>query len=347
MPAEDGRLGVLLLSFASVGGQAHQRSMYVPVLRTHPELSIVAVADEADAPAEQHAFNRGQAEMLGLEYLPDLEIALADPRVDVVSVCCPFERRVAVLERVACAGKHALVDKPLGLGLEECDKIERAFARTAGLVCMPAYHYRFSPAVRSARAAVAGGSIGLPWAVHAEFVIAGGRAAWPLGELANFGLYPIDAIRAILGLEVRSVYATVGSLFYEGGADDLAVLALNLEHGVIATTSVGRAPTVGHSNGYGGDRRLRIMGSHGTLLLDAARPALSVQGGGKTEQRYYGTESLRALVDHFVGAVRGEQTPELGPADARAALEVTLAARLAAAENRLVSLPLPTATEDS
>ena len=63
-------------------------------------------------------------------------------------------------------------------------------------------------------------------------------------------------------------------IFYGGEADDLSVLALNLEHGVIATTSVGRAPTTGHPNGYGGDRRLRLMGSHGTLVLDAARPAL-------------------------------------------------------------------------
>jgi predicted dehydrogenase len=332
-------LGVLLLSFASLGGQAHQKTMYLPVLQTHPALKLVAVADEAAAPAEQHALNRREAEGLDLPYVPDLDSALADPRIDVVSVCCPFDRRVAVLERIARAGKHALVDKPLALGLDDCAAIERAFAGSSGLVCMPAHHYRFNPAVRSARAAVAGGSVGLPWAVHAEFIIGGGTAAWPLGELANFGLYPIDAIRAVLGLEVRSVYATVGSHFYDGGADDLAVLALNLEHGVIATTSVGRAPTTGHPNGYGGDRRLRIMGSHGTLVLDAARPSLAVHGGGRTEQRSYGPSSLRALVDHFVDAVRGLQTPELGPRDAYAALEIVLAAQIAADENRLVHLP--------
>src|SRR5450755_4735999 len=97
----DDRLGVLLLSFASLGGQAHQKAMYLPVLRAHPALRLVAVADEAAAPAEQHALNRREAEALDLAYVPDLDAALADPRVDVVSVCCPFERRLAVLERVA------------------------------------------------------------------------------------------------------------------------------------------------------------------------------------------------------------------------------------------------------
>jgi myo-inositol 2-dehydrogenase / D-chiro-inositol 1-dehydrogenase len=335
LPHSDGRLGVLLVSFASVGGQAHQKTMYLPVLSTHPALTLVAVADERDAPEEQHVLNRREADLLGLPYVADLGAALADPRVDVVCVCCPFERRVAVLQQVARAGKSAIVDKPLALTLEECDAIAGAFTSA---FCMPAYHYRFHPAMRSARAAVAGGSIGLPWAAHAEFVIAAGTAAWPLGELLNFGLYSIDALRAVLGLDVCSVYASVGSFFYGDGADDFSVLALNMQHGVLATTSVGRAPTTGHPNGYGGDRRLRVMGSHGSIVIDAGAPSLQVYGGERNEQRYYGRESLRGLVDHFIGVVRGEQSPELGVRDARAALEVVLAARISARDNRVVRL---------
>jgi myo-inositol 2-dehydrogenase / D-chiro-inositol 1-dehydrogenase len=330
-------LGVLLVSFASLGGQAHQRTMYVPHLAGHPQLQLVAVADEADAPAEQHALNRREAAALGLPYSADLDSALDDPRVQVVSVCCPLERRVAVLERVAAANKPALVDKPMALTLPECDAIERAFA---GSICMPAHHYRFNPGIRSARAAVATGTIGLPWALHAEFVIAGGTAAWPLGELLNFGLYPIDAIRSILALEVESVYATSGSFFYGGvadaAADDLSVLALNLQHGVVATTSVGRAPTRGHPNGYGGERRVRVMGSHGSIVVDAGAPSLAMYANGRAANQYYGAESVRGLIDHFVAAVRGEARAELGPRDARAALQVVLAARESATHNRVV-----------
>ncbi len=328
-------LGVLLVSFASIGGQAHQKTMYLPRLRSHPSLQLVAVADEADAPAELHALNQREADALSVPYIRELDAALSDPRVDVVCVCCPLERRAAVLERVAAAGKSALVDKPLAPCLAECDAIARAFE---GRVCMPAYHYRFNPAIRSARAAVVGGTIGLPWALHAEFVIASGTAAWPLGELLNFGLYPIDAIRAILGIEVRSVYATSGAFFYGGDGDDLSVLALNMDHGVVATTSVGRAPTTGHPHGYGGDRRVRVMGSHGTIVVDAGSPSLAVYANGRAEQRFYGTDSIEALVDHFVSAVRGEVGPELGPRDARAALQVILAARESAVSNRLVEL---------
>ena len=335
MPTEDGRLGVLLVSFASVGGQGHQKSMYLPVLRDHPLLRVVAVTDERGAPEAQHALNQTEADALGIPYIADLDAALADPRIDIACVCCPFERRVAVLQRVAVAGKHALVDKPLAMSLEECDAIERAFASS---ICMPAYHYRFHPAIRQARAAVAGGSVGLPWAAHAEFVIANGTAAWPLGELLNFGLYSIDALRAVLRLNVRSVYASIGNFFYGDGADDLSVLALNMEHGVLATTSVGRAPTTGHPNGYGGDRRLRVMGSHGSIIVDASAPSVSVYGNGRGDQRYYGRESLRGLIDHLIGVVRGEQSPEVGVRDARAALAVVLAARISARENRVVHL---------
>jgi predicted dehydrogenase len=334
MPTEDGRLGVLLVSFSGVGGQAHQRTMYAPALGSHPSLRVLGVADEMDS---DHASNQREAAVLGLPYTSDLETALRDPRVDLVSVCCPFERRVAVLERIAAAGKHALVDKPLALRPDECDAIEAAFARH-GVVCVPAHHYRFHPSIRSARAAVMGGSVGLPWAVQAEFVIAAGTGAWPLGELLNFGLYSVDAIRAILGLDVESVYATLGSFFYGGGPDDFGVLALNFQHGVVATTSVGRAPTASHPNDYGGDRRVRIMGSHGTVVVDAAQQSLNVYGSDRAERRGYGDESLRLLIDHLVACIRTGQSPEVGPRDARAALQVILAARTAAAEQRVVKL---------
>jgi len=333
MPPSDRQLGVLLLSFASLGGQAHQKTMYVPALRAHPGLRLVAVADEAHAPPAQHALNRLEAEQLGLPYISDLDAALADPRIDLVSVCCPLERRVTVIEQVAAAGKSMLVDKPLALTLEDCDAIEAATS-AAGVACAPAHHYRFSTAVRSARAAVAGGSIGLPWAAHGEFILAGGTAAWPLGELMNFGLYPVDALRSILGLEVQSVYATSGTVFYDD-ADDFSVLAMTMEHGVIATTTVGRAPTTGHPNGYGGDRRFRLMGSHGTLVVDAARPALDVYGAPRA---FYGTDSIGALTDHVVQCLLDGRQPEVGPRDARAALEVVLAARESAAQNRVVEL---------
>src|SRR5437773_10493723 len=112
LPTNDGRLGVLLVSFSSVGGQAHQKSMYLPVLQTHPSLRVIGVADEHDAPDDQHALNRAEANTLGVPYIADLDAALADPGVDVVSVCCPFERRVPVLEHIAAAAKSAIVDKP-------------------------------------------------------------------------------------------------------------------------------------------------------------------------------------------------------------------------------------------
>jgi len=73
-------------------------------------------------------------------------------------------------------------------------------------------------------------------------------------------------------------------------------------------------------------------------VVDAAAPSIGVYGGGRAEQRYYGRESLRGLVDHLIGVARGEQRPELGPRDARAALEIVLAARASARENRLVPL---------
>ena len=127
------------------------------------------------------------------------------------------------------------------------------------------------------------------------------------------------------------MYATSGAFFYDGAADDLSVLALNLEHGVVATTSVGRAPTTGHPHGYGGDRRVRVMGSHGTIVVDAGAPSLAVYGNGRAEQRYYGARVDRAPWSITSSPRRAATGARIGPRDARAALEVILAARESAA----------------
>ena len=180
---------------------------------------------------------------------------------------------------------------------------------------MPAYHYRFHPAIRSARAAVTGGSVGLPWAVHAEFVIAAGTAAWPLGELLNFGLYAVDAMRAVLALEVRSVYATVGTFFYDG--DGRRSVGAGAEYGARrrgddvrrARADARAIPTATAATDACASWARTAPSSWTRPRRRSACTATDAPSSATTAR-----ESLRALVDHFIAVVRGEQRPSLGRA---------------------------------
>ena len=83
----------------------------------------------------------------------------ADPSVEAVDLCTPSylhaSQAIAALE----AGKHVLVEKPMALSGEDCDRMIAA-ARAAGRVLMVAQVLRFWPDYAAARKIVRSGQLG-------------------------------------------------------------------------------------------------------------------------------------------------------------------------------------------
>jgi predicted dehydrogenase len=265
-------IGVYLEGSGGLGSQDHQNAMYRPAFEAHPAFRIVDDFDTAD----------------------------------VVSVAVPLEQRAEALSRAVRAGKHVLADKPLTATLAECEEIAR-LAEEHQVVVVPAHHQRLGGALRSARAALKAGRVGLPWNVQCDFLVAGGDPA-PTGELVNFGLYPVDVIHALLGLEVRRVHAV--------GGPDLVTLMLDHEHGVTSTVVCGRTAALGDVAPAGlAVHRYRISGSHGVLAVDATKPGLQVRNGTTTTTAWTGKTTVDALLDVLAAGVRTGRA-ELGVADA-------------------------------
>ncbi|MFI6393539.1 Gfo/Idh/MocA family protein [Nonomuraea sp. NPDC050540] len=315
-------LDVLLVGEYGLGHQNHQRDMYAPAFEAHPGFRVTG-RTEADDPLDR-------------------------PDADVVSVCVPYERRVEVVTRALRAGKHVLVDKPMALTAAECARIAEAAAGT-GLVCLPAHHQRFQPAVRVAREAIAAGKVGLPWNVQADFLVAGGGSVWPLGELLNFAPYATDAIHAMTALPVTAVYATGGPRFQnapaqdgrfqdgpsQDGPEDLVTLCLTHERGMTSTVVAGRTPAMPGASGLS-LHRYRVAGSHGTLLADANRPAARVlTTTGTPRGTWAGPSTVDRMLTELHTAVVTGRPAELGPADAVAALRVVEAARRSMASGQV------------
>ena len=80
----------------------------------------------------------------------DYDRMLADPNLDAVIVATADQFHVAAAEKAIAAGKHALVEKPLGVTVEECEEL-RALVRAAGLVLQVGTMKRFDPGIAFAR----------------------------------------------------------------------------------------------------------------------------------------------------------------------------------------------------
>ncbi len=75
---------------------------------------------------------------------------LTDPKVEAVIVAVADQFHVALCRQAIAAGKHVLVEKPLGVSVEECAQLATE-VRASGLVLQVGNNRRFDPGVAFAR----------------------------------------------------------------------------------------------------------------------------------------------------------------------------------------------------
>ena len=218
------RVGIL--SFAHV-----HAPQYAAVLAALDAADFVGVADD-DASRGRDAAGR-----FGVRYFEDARELFG--AVDAVVVCSESRNHhrdvVAALE----GGAHVLCEKPIATAVEDARAMIRA-SEVTGRQLRTAFPVRYLPAIRHAREAVRSGGIGRVLAVSGtnrgqapggwflDSELAGG------GALMDHTVHVADALRWILGAEVGSVYAEVGTFFGSHEVDDGAILTVEFEGGTIA-----------------------------------------------------------------------------------------------------------------
>jgi predicted dehydrogenase len=85
----------------------------------------------------------------------DYDEMLADPRMDAVIVAVADQFHVPMALKAIAAGKHVLLEKPMGVSVEECEALARA-AEQSGLVLQVGTMRRFDPNIAYARDFIAG-----------------------------------------------------------------------------------------------------------------------------------------------------------------------------------------------
>lgn len=79
--------------------------------------------------------------------------------VDVVHICTPNSSHASLAAAVAARGKHVIVEKPIGVSLDEAESLART-VRDAGIVGTVPFVYRYHPLVREIRHRRAQGELG-------------------------------------------------------------------------------------------------------------------------------------------------------------------------------------------
>src|SRR5919204_573006 len=149
-------IGVGLISVGWMG-KLHTRA-YQAIPSVYPELAVrPRLVHAADTAADRAEYAR---DVLGYQKMTmDYRDVLADPDVDVVSICAPTGLHREIGVAAAEAGKPFWIEKPVGRDAKEAARVAAAAGR-AGVVTSIGYNYRHAPAVERVRDLVAMGDLG-------------------------------------------------------------------------------------------------------------------------------------------------------------------------------------------
>lgn len=273
---------------------------------------------------------------------------LAQARPDAVSVCVPtlahFEVGAACIEREIAV----LIEKPLAATIAEGEGL-RDLAAASGVPLAVGHIERFNPAVIELKRRLDAGELGRVYQVHARRVGPFPQRVRDVGVVLDLAPHDIDVMRFLLGSEIIRVQAETEQRIATDHEDMLSGV-LRFGNGVVGVLDVNwLTPTK--------IRELSVLGERGMFVVDylareltffenaaapsgdpawAARHEKGVSEGPQHKIPIEKREPLRAELEAFVGAVRGEAPVAVTAEDGLAAMRVAEALIASAARGEPV-----------
>ena len=167
---------------------------------------------------------------------------LLDSGIDAVYVASPANIHLAHVLACAEAGRHVLCEKPLGLTVEEAERMISA-CQDAGVELGTALMMRFHSQHREALGMVRDGKIGKPVFARAQLScwyppIEGAWRQDPEtgggGSLMDMGSHCMDLLEMYLG-EIETVSCYTSNNVHDYKSEDSAIVSLKFKNGALAT----------------------------------------------------------------------------------------------------------------
>ena len=223
------RLGIAGLGLAG--------SMMIRAAAIHPRIELCAAADPLERPRAAFAAD------FGAPAYAEFRALCEDREVEAVYVASPHELHAAQAILALQRGKHVLVEKPMALTLEDCDRVIAAADRAGGRLLVGHTH-AYDPNVRFVRALLKRGELGRLGMIltfnYNDFLYRPRRpeeldAARGGGVAFNQVAHQIEILRLLGGGLVRSVRANLGALDPDRPTEGNCMALLEFEDGAAAS----------------------------------------------------------------------------------------------------------------
>ncbi len=248
----------------------------------------------------------------------DLEALLRDAELDAVVLATPVPTHAELAARVARAGKHCFVEKPLATSVADAQEAVAA-ARAAGTVLMVGHLLEYHPAVDRLKELLDAGELGELYYLYGNRLNLGKLRA-DENALWSLGAHDVSVMLRLIGEEPVECVAQ-GRSYVREGVEDVVFCYLRFPSGVVAHLHLSWLDP--HK-----ERRLTVVGERRMATFDD----MQLEGkltlydkGFDQDVRSWGeyiarsgeifspqipnVEPLRVECEHFVECVRSGAAP--------------------------------------
>ena len=334
------------------GGIAFRRT--IPGLVLSENSNLVAVMD-----TKFDAAKTVQKEFDAKYAFDNVEDLLAVDEIDAVYIATPVFCHKDQVLKAAAAKKHILLEKPMGLTLEDSIEIKE-FCEKQVVKLGVGLMMRFNNLHEEVRELVRAGKLGEIVSMRAQFTCwyPEMEGAWRQkmalsggGALMDMGVHCIDLLRFMSGLEAKEIVSLKGNQIFKYEVEDAASVIMKMENGALAYVdaafNIPDEAAVCKLEIYGTGGSVFLEGSlaqdeagEGTLIFTDSNKGYDAQ------QNRSRVESTKLLgkggnlytkeIDAFVDAVLNDKTPPVTADDAIKAQKIVEAAYESADNGRVV-----------
>ena len=290
----------------------------------------------------------------GAQKTTRLEDILDDASVQAVLVLTPPNTHLALVQRLAQAGKHVLVEKPLEINLARAQALVQV-CETHGVRLAVMLQHRLRPAAMRLRALLNAGELGqlvsasasVRWWRPQSYYDEPGRGTLARdggGVLITQAIHTLDLLLSQTGLPARVMGLASTSPVHSLEGEDCACALLQFAGGAMATLLATTAAYPGFPE------RLEFNGTLGSASLEAGvlqvafmnGQALAVgeeqNSGGGADPMAFDHGAHRAVLKDFIDALRQGREPAVTGRSALAAQQVIEAIMASSRSGRPVTL---------
>jgi len=305
------------------------------------------------------------AQYQGCKPYNDLKAFLAEKHIDIVTIGTPSGAHLDPAVAAAEAGKHVIVEKPLEITLDRCNKIIAACTKNK-VQLATIFPSRFHDSSLTLKAAIDAGRFGrltlgdaiVKWYRTQSYYDSGAwRGTWELdggGALMNQAIHTIDLLTWLMG-PVAEITAHTALLAHERIAvEDTAVAMLKFANGALGTV-------VGTTASYPGYlKRVEVSGSKGSAVLEeediirwdfeetlpsdaAVQESMASRksgGGGAADPAAIGYSGHTKLFANMIAAIDGKEKLVVDGPEGCRSVEIILAIYKSAETGQTIKLPL-------